>query len=104
MLFEVFNKGKIRALVTALKDIFEISGWLMCVNQQRQMEFWRHGDGPGLHPSSYRELRNSKSRSLLAATTSQRFTAGHCEDEVCRVTQLVTAVNTWGAIVSSIAP
>jgi len=60
--FEVLNKGKISVLVAALKNILKISGRLVRVNQQRQMEFWRHGDDPGLHPSSYRERRNSKSR------------------------------------------
>jgi hypothetical protein len=33
------DERKIRVLVAALKDFFKISGGLMCVNQQRQMEF-----------------------------------------------------------------
>src|SRR5579859_4450907 len=48
--FEMLDEWKIGALVAAFQYVFEISDGLMGVNQQGQMEFWRHGDVSGLHP------------------------------------------------------
>src|SRR5258705_2233688 len=50
MPFNVLDKWKVRALVATFENVFEISDGLVCVNQQGQMKFWRHGDVPGLHP------------------------------------------------------
>jgi hypothetical protein len=33
--FKVLDKWKIRVLVAALENVFEISGWLVCVDQER---------------------------------------------------------------------
>ena len=50
VLFEELDERQVGALVAAFENVFKISYRLMGVNQQGQMEFWRHGDVSGLHP------------------------------------------------------
>jgi len=42
--FKALDEGKIRCLVGPLEDMLEITAGLVCVNEQGEMEFLRHGD------------------------------------------------------------
>jgi hypothetical protein len=77
---------------------------LMSVKQQRQMEFGRHGDVPGLQYQSYREGCGCEVWERRGATRSQQFHGAEFYGAVCLLTQLPMAVSTSWAMVSSIAP
>ncbi len=50
MSFKALNEGTICALIAGFKHMLEISDRLVGMKQQRQMEFYWHGDFPGFHP------------------------------------------------------
>jgi hypothetical protein len=52
MFLKHVQKGQIRTLIATLENVFEIADRLMSVNDQRKMEFGRHGDCLGLRYSS----------------------------------------------------
>jgi hypothetical protein len=55
VLLKVLQEREVGALVATFEYILKIPNRLMGVKQQRQMEFGRHGDVPGLQCQSYRE-------------------------------------------------
>jgi hypothetical protein len=45
MFFEQLHEGQVAAGIGLLENVLEIAARLMRVNQQNQVELWRHGEG-----------------------------------------------------------